>query len=189
MIACRYRTQPTLPASGKFKFKPIALCTISVLCCVSRPQSHYFIWQLSAATSCSLLHRIIAATLCQLPTREADWQREMTNDSCQVKCGCNPYRIGALASVSLLCSCIVKPQFFYLKFLFCFIFCFQILLVFFGHRSGSAQLSYHPRPDPLSTLFLSTLRPIPFANKWPTPLPLFALQYKYHTALFWILFR
>jgi len=46
MIACRYRTQPTLPTSGIFKFKPTALCTVWVLCCVSSPQIYYFIWQL-----------------------------------------------------------------------------------------------------------------------------------------------
>ena len=45
------------------------------------------------------------------PTRAADWQRERTNDSCQVKCGCSPYMIRALASVSQLCSHIVSVQF------------------------------------------------------------------------------
>ena len=35
--------------------------------------------------------------------------------------------------------------------------------------SGSAQLFYHLRPDLLSTLFRSTLRPISSANKWPKP--------------------
>jgi hypothetical protein len=37
-------------------------------------------------------------------------------------------------------------------------------LVLVGLKSGSAQLSYHLRPSLLSTLFLSTLRPISGAN-------------------------
>jgi len=139
--------------------------------------------------SYSFLHRIILTTACRLPKRAADWQREITNDSCQVKCGCNPYRIAALALVSQIYFYIIRLHFLYLKFLFSFIFCLQILLNFFRPSTHSAQLSYHPRPDPLSTLFLSTIRPISFANKWPTPLPQFALQYIYHTALFRILFR
>ena len=71
--------------------------------------------QLSAATSCSLLHCIIVATVCRLPTRAADWQRGMTKASCKVKCGCNPYMIRTLASVSRLCSYIIRLQFLYLK--------------------------------------------------------------------------
>ena len=110
MIACRYRTRPTLPRSCNFKFKPTdcsvhtALCTVSAMHFVYILRSHYFICQLSAATSCLLLHRIISITLCRLPTRVAERQREVTNNSCQVKCGCNPYRIAASALVSLLCS-------------------------------------------------------------------------------------
>ena len=123
------------------------------------------------------------------PTRAADWQREMTNDSCQVKCGCSPYSIRALASVSQLCSHIVSFQFLYLKFLFCFILCLQILLLFVRLGSGSAQLSYHLRLDLLSPLFLSTLSPISSANKSHTAISLFRVQYKYHPSLFCILFR
>ena len=178
-----------LPRSGNFKFKPTALCIISVLRWVSLLRIHYLIWQLSASTSCSLLHRIILATLRRLPTWAADWQREMTNDSCQVNCGCNPYSIRALASVSQLCSYIVSLQFLYLKFLFCFILCIQILLLFVMLSSGSAQLSYHLRPYLLNTLFLSTLSLISAANKSPTAISLLQLQYEYHTALFCTLFR
>jgi hypothetical protein len=79
-------------------------------------QNHYFICQLFAATSCLLLHHIIVTTICRLPTPVVDWQQEMTNYNCQVKYGCNPYRIGALAPVSQLCSCIIKLQFLYLRF-------------------------------------------------------------------------
>ena len=119
-IACRYRAQTTLPKSGNFKFKPTALCTISVLCCVSNPQIYYFIWQLTAANSCLFFQRIIVATVCRLPTRVADWLREVTNDSCRVKCGCNRNRTGALASVSQLFFCIISLHFLYL-FFFCLI--------------------------------------------------------------------
>jgi len=117
----------------------------------------------------------------------AAWQREMTNDSCQVKCGCSPYMIRALALVSELCSYIVRLQLLCVKIVFCFILCLQILLFFVRLSSGSALLSYHLRPDLLSTLFLSTLSPISCANKRPTAVSLFALQYKYHTSLFCIL--
>jgi hypothetical protein len=102
----------------------------------------------------------------RLPTRATDWQREMTNDSCHIKCGYNPYRIGAWTSVSQLCSnIIIILQFLYFKFLFCFILCLQILLLFVRLGSGSAQLSYHLHPHLLSTLFLSTLRPVSRANR------------------------
>ena len=125
----------------------------------------------------------------RLPTRAAAWHREMTNDSCQVKCGCSPYMIRALALVSELCSYIIGLQLLCLKFVFCFILYLQILLLLVRLSSGSARLSYHLRPDLLSTLFLSTLNPISSANKRPTAVSLIALQYKYHTSLFCILFR
>jgi hypothetical protein len=37
-------------------------------------------------------------------------------------------------------------------------------MIFVGLRRGSALLPYHPRPDLLSTLFLSTIKPISGAN-------------------------
>ena len=159
-----------------------------MLSCVSVLQLHYFICQLSAATSCSFLRRIIVAPLWRLPTRAADWQGEMTNDSCQVKCECNPYRIRTLASVSQLCSYSIRLQLLYIKFMFCFILSLQILLLCVTLSSSSAQLSYRLRPDLLSTLFLWTLSPISSVNKRPTAVSLFTLQYKYHTALFCISF-
>ena len=157
-----FRTGP-LPRCQGQKFKPTALCTISVLRCFYILQIHYFIWQLSAPTSCSPLRRITVATLCRQPTRAADWQRGMTSDSCQIKCGCNPYMIRALASVSELCSYIISLQLLCLKFVFCFNLCLKILLLI-RLSSGSAQFSCHLRPDLLSTLFLSTLSPISSAN-------------------------
>ena len=59
---------------------------------------------------------IIVATLCRLPIRAAEWQQELTNDSCQVKCGYNAYMIRAFASGSQLCSYIIGSRFLYLKF-------------------------------------------------------------------------
>jgi hypothetical protein len=72
------------------------------------------------------------------------------------------YRIGALASVSHLCSYIISLQFLYFKFLFLFL---SSNLLFLRLCSGSVQLSYHLRLDLLSTPFLSTLRPISSANR------------------------
>jgi len=46
------------------------------------------------------------------------------------------------------------------QFFFSFTLCLQTILLFVTLSSGSAQLSYHLRPDLLSTLFLSTLSPI-----------------------------
>ena len=178
MTAGTYRAPSTLPISG----------LISLLLWFYSLKSHYFIWQISAANSCSLLHRIIAATVCRLPTRAADWQREMTDASCKVKCECNPYTIRALASVSRLCSHIISLPFLYLNFFSAF-FLSSNIIVCVRLSSVSAQLSYHLRPDLLSTLFLSTLRPISGANRKPKSVSLFVLQYKYHTALFCILFR
>ena len=149
---------------------------------------HLLVWN-NAPPHIRRLSPITVATVCRLPTRAADWQRKMTNDSCQVKCGCKPYMICALAWVSQLCSYIVGLQSLYLKFLFCFILCLQKLLLCVTLSSSSSRLSYRLRPDLLSTLFLSTLSPISNANKRPTAVSLFTLQYKYHTALFCISFR
>ena len=109
---------------------------------VSFLKIHYFTWQLSAATFCSLFHRIIVATICRLPTRAAAWQREMTNDGCQLKCGCNPYRIGALASVSQLCSYIIVLRFLYLKFFLSAFFLSSNIIAFF--RLGRFHHSWPP---------------------------------------------
>ena len=46
-------------------------------------QFHYYIWQTSTTNSCSLLRHNIVATVYRMPTRAAEWQPEMTNDSCQ----------------------------------------------------------------------------------------------------------
>ena len=73
--------------------------------------------------------------------------------------------ICALALVSQLFSYIISLKILYLKFYVLLYSCIHILLLCVRLGSGSSQLSYHLRPDLLTTLFLFTLRPISSSKK------------------------
>jgi len=65
----------------------------------------------------------------RLPTGATDWQREMTNNSCQVKCGCNPSLFLHRRQCHSFVPTLLTLGFCISQFMFSFILHIQILLL------------------------------------------------------------
>jgi len=100
-----------------------------------------FYQQLFAVICFAVPRLIIVATVCQLPTRTAEWQREKKNGSCQIIYWCNPYMILALALVSELFMYIVGLQLLCVKFYILLFSLYSNIIVFFSAKFRFSTLS------------------------------------------------